>query len=177
MDGADRVIHCGSFNKTLFNALRVGYAVVPKRWRAACRGGARPGGRRLIEQMTLARFLEDGASRAVRKARACMRAGARAAGADRPWAPMRRVSGRRGFHLLWWLPPGWDARQVVEARPQGRRRRCRTWPNSRAKATPAPGVIGYSAVDEARLRRLGALLALPARCGIKGCCNHAATAQ
>ena len=28
------------------------------------------------------------------------------------------------------------------------------------KATPAPGVvIGYSAVDEARLRRLGALLA------------------
>ena len=46
LDGADRVIHCGSFNKTLFNALRIGYAVVPRRWRPLSpRRGARPGGR------------------------------------------------------------------------------------------------------------------------------------
>ena len=69
-----------------------------------------------------------------------------------------RVSGEHaGFHLLWWLPPGWDARQVVE-------RPCDVGVQDVAefarKATPAPGVvIGYSAVDEARLRRLGALLA------------------
>ena len=119
--------------------------------------------------MTLARFLEDGGfARHVRKARgdarrrdAALQALRQAVGAD-----ALRVSGEHaGFHLLWWLPPGWDARRVVEA---GRKAGVGVQDVAEfaRKATPAPGVvIGYSAVDEARLRRLGALLAAlrPAR--------------
>ena len=166
LDGADRVIHCGSFNKTLFNALRIGYAVVPKALAPAFAEARRKTGRSgsLIEQMTLARFLEDGSfARHVRKARgvyarrrdAALQALRQAVGAE-----ALRVSGEHaGFHLLWWLPPGWDARQVVEA---GRKADVGVQDVAEfaRKATPAPGVvIGYSAVDEARLRRLGALLA------------------
>ena len=119
--------------------------------------------------MTLARFLEDGGfARHVRKARgvyarrrdAALQALRQAVGAD---ACARGE--HAGFHLLWWLPPGWDARQVVEA---GRKAGVGVQDVAEfaRKATPAPGVvIGYSAVDEARLRRLGALLAAlrPAR--------------
>ncbi|MGE8656145.1 MAG: hypothetical protein ACN6O8_05280 [Achromobacter sp.] len=69
---ADRVIHCGSFNKTLFNALRIGYAVLRRPLvagfaRARCLTGRSTS---LVEQMTLAAFLEDGGfARHVRRAR------------------------------------------------------------------------------------------------------------
>ena len=90
--------------------------------------------------MTLARFLEDGSfARHVRKARDVRRRAAhrrrQAVGAE-----ALRVSGEHaGFHLLWWLPPGWDARQVVE---EGRRSACRTWPSSRQGDAGAGVVIG-----------------------------------
>ena len=59
---------------------------------------------------------------------------------------------------MWWLPPGWDARQVVEA---GRKAGVGVQDVAEfaRKATPAPGVvIGYSAVDGAAAAA-GALLA------------------
>ena len=81
-----------------------------------------------------------------------------------------RVSASTPAFIWWWLPPGWDARQVVEA---GRKADVGVQDVAEfaRKATPAPGVvIGYSAVDEARLRRLGALLAAlrPGACVDKG---------
>jgi len=166
LDTADRVIHCGSFNKTLFNALRIGYAVVPKALAPAFVQARRRAGRSpsIIEQMTLAAFLQDGSfARHVRKARgmyarrrdAALHALRQAVGRD-----ALRVSGEHaGFHLLWWLPPGWDVgRAVAAARAAGVGMQpvadfCR-------KADLPPGVVlGYSAVEEDALLKLGTLLA------------------
>jgi len=165
LDTADRVIHCGSFNKTLFNALRIGYAVVPKELAPAFVQARRRAGRSpsIIEQMTLAAFLQDGGfARHVRKARgvyarrrdAALRALRQAVGSDE-----LRVSGEHaGFHLLWRLPPGWDmAQAVAAARTAGVGMQpvadfCR-------KVELPPGVVvGYSAVEEEALLKLGTLL-------------------
>ncbi|RIJ01125.1 aminotransferase class I/II-fold pyridoxal phosphate-dependent enzyme [Achromobacter sp. K91] len=166
LDTADRVIHCGSFNKTLFNALRIGYAVVPKELAPAFVQARRRAGRSpsIIEQMTLAAFLQDGSfARHVRKARgvyarrrdALLRALRQAVGSD-----ALRVGGEHaGFHLLWWLPSGWDVGQAVAAaRAAGVGMQpvadfCR-------KVKLASGVVvGYSTVQEDALLKLGTLLA------------------
>ena len=62
IDSEDRVFHAGSFSKTLFPALRLGYLVVPVRFAEAaadhCRDRAR--GHARLEQAALASFLADG---------------------------------------------------------------------------------------------------------------------
>lgn len=166
LDTADRVIHCGSFNKTLFNALRIGYAVVPKELATAFVQARRRAGRvpSIIEQMTLAAFLQDGSfARHVRKARgvyARRRSAALSALRQAVGSDALRVSGEHaGFHLLWWLPPGWDLGQAVAA---GRAAGVGMQPVADfcRKVDLAPGVVlGYSAVEEDALPRLGALLA------------------
>ncbi|WP_241076147.1 PLP-dependent aminotransferase family protein, partial [Achromobacter insuavis] len=170
LDGADRVLHFGSFNKTLFNALRIGYAVVPRSLAPAFARALYVTGRScsVIEQMTLAAFLEDGGfARHVRKARSVY-AGRR----DRVMAMLRetvgaaplRVSGEQtGFHLVWWPPSGFDvAALLVRARERGVGIQpvadfCRrvSWPDG--------VVIGYSARQDADLDRLEALLREAAR--------------
>lgn len=165
LDGADRVIHCGSFNKTLFNALRIGYAVVPRPLVADFARARHLTGRSgsIVEQMTLAAFLEDGGfARHVRRARPVY-----AQRRDRVLRMLRqavgeaplRVSGEQaGFHLVWWLPPGMDpaallawARALdVALQPVAEFCRRVSWP---------PGVvIGYSARQDAELDRLETLL-------------------
>ncbi|MDR6600107.1 GntR family transcriptional regulator/MocR family aminotransferase [Achromobacter deleyi] len=165
LDTADRVIHCGSFNKTMFNALRIGYAVVPKRWVSAFSRARHTTGRSnsMIEQMTLAGFLEDGSfARHVRKARAVyaqrrdlvMRLLAQAAGGE----PVRTSGEHAGFHLLWWLPPGQDAHAL---RDRARARGLALQPVAdycRRVDLPAGLVIGYSGLDEPEIMRQGALL-------------------
>ena len=166
MDNADRVIHCGSFNKSMFNALRIGYAVVPKTLVPAFIEAQRMAGRAnsVIEQMTLTRFLDDGGfARHVRKARGVyarrrdvlLQALQQAAATD-----TLRISGEHaGFHLLWWLPDGWEMAHVVEA---GKRAGVgvQALADFCRKTVLPPGVvIGYSAVEEERLRGFGLLLA------------------
>ncbi|MBB1594242.1 PLP-dependent aminotransferase family protein [Achromobacter sp. UMC46] len=165
LDTADRVIHCGSFNKTMFNALRIGYAVVPRRWVAAFSRARHTTGRSnsMIEQMTLAGFLEDGSfARHVRKARAVyaqrrdrvMRLLAQAAGGE----PLRTSGEHAGFHLLWWLPAGCDAAALLD---RARARGLALQPVAdycRRVGLPAGLVIGYSGLDEPALARQGALL-------------------
>ena len=62
LDGEDRVFYAGSFSKTLFPALRLGYLVVPARLAAAaadhCRDESR--GHAVLEQAALAAFLAEG---------------------------------------------------------------------------------------------------------------------
>ncbi|WP_248293443.1 PLP-dependent aminotransferase family protein [Achromobacter sp. Bel] len=165
LDTADRVIHCGSFNKTMFNALRIGYAVVPRRWVAAFARARHTTGRSnsMIEQMTLAGFVEDGGfARHVRKARAVyaqrrdlvMRLLTQAAGAE----PLRTSGEHAGFHLLWWLPAGQDTAALQD---RARARGLALQPVAdycRRVALPAGLVIGYSGLDEDELVRQGALL-------------------
>lgn len=165
LDTADRVIHLGSFNKTLFNALRIGYAVLPKRWVPAYTRARHTTGRSnsMIEQMTLARFLEDGSfARHIRKARAVyaqrrdlvMHELAQAVG-DEPL----RVSGEHaGFHMLWWLPADADmAGMQSRARAMG----IGVLPLSDfcRRVTLPPGlVIGYSGLSAPQIAQQGAQL-------------------
>ncbi|WP_085943871.1 PLP-dependent aminotransferase family protein [Achromobacter insuavis] len=165
LDSADRVIHFGSFNKTLFNALRIGYAVVPRSLAPAFSRALYVTGRScsVIEQMTLAAFLEYGGfARHVRKARSVY-----AARRDRVMAMLReavgpaplRVSGEQtGFHLVWWPPSGFDVAALLA--------RARDWGVGiqpvadfcRRVSWPDGVVIGYSARQDADLDRLEALL-------------------
>lgn len=165
LDSADRVIHFGSFNKTLFNALRIGYAVVPRSLAPAFARALYVTGRScsVIEQMTLATFLEDGGfARHVRKARSVY-AGRR----DRVMAMLRETSGaaplrvsgeQTGFHLVWWPPSGFDVAALLT--------RAREWGVGiqpvadfcRRVSWPQGVVIGYSARQDADLDRLEALL-------------------
>jgi len=165
MDRADRVIHCGSFNKSMFNALRIGYAVVPKALVPAFIEAQRLAGRAnsVIEQMTLARFLDDGGfARHVRKARSVyarrrdvlLQALQQAAATD-----TLRIRGEHaGFHLLWWLPDGWETVHVAEAGKQAGVGVQALADFCRKTVLPPGVVIGYSAVNDERLRRFGLLL-------------------
>jgi len=165
LDTADRVIHLGSFNKTMFNALRIGYAVLPKRWVPAFTRARHTTGRSnsMIEQMTLARFLEDGSfARHIRKARAVyaqrrdqvMHELAQAMGN----APLRVSGEHAGFHLLWWLPADGDMAGIqARARAMG----IAVLPLSdfcRRVALPPGLVIGYSGLSEPEIAQQGAQL-------------------
>lgn len=165
LDTADRVIHLGSFNKTLFNALRIGYAVLPKRWVPAYTRARHTTGRSnsMIEQMTLARFLQDGSfARHIRKARAVyaqrrdlvMHELAQAMG-DEPL----RVSGEHaGFHLLWWLPADADM-AGMQARARAMGIAVQPLSDFCRRVTLPPGlVIGYSGLSAPQITQQGAQL-------------------
>lgn len=165
LDSADRVIHCGSFNKTLFNALRIGYAVLPRPLVAAFTRTRHTTGRSnsIIEQMTLANFLEDGSfARHVRRVRPVyaarrdqlLRLLQQAAGSS----PLRVSGEQAGFHLVWWLPPGMDLADLLR-RAQARGIGIQSVADFCLRVTMPPGVvIGYSARSEAELEQVGALL-------------------
>lgn len=111
LDCGDRVIHCGSFNKTLFAGLRIGYAVVPTSLADRFLESRYVTGRSIsvLEQAALARFLESGAfARHVRRSRAIyaqrrtrvletLRAGL-------PGVQPHLTGEQGGFHFVWWLP-------------------------------------------------------------------------
>jgi GntR family transcriptional regulator/MocR family aminotransferase len=62
LDGEDRVFHAGSFSKTLFPALRLGWLVVPAQFAEDAARHCRDRGRghASLEQAALASFLADG---------------------------------------------------------------------------------------------------------------------
>lgn len=165
LDTADRVIHLGSFNKTMFNALRIGYAVVPRRWAPAFARARYTTGRSnsMIEQMALAGFLEDGSfARHVRKARAIyaqrrdavLRVLAQAAGRE----PLRVDGAHAGFHLVWWLPDGVDL-DAMQARARDQGLSVQSMAQFCRRVTLPPGlVIGYSGLQMPDIARHGALL-------------------
>ena len=121
LDKDDRVIHCGSFNKTMFADLRVGYAVVPQAlvadFAAACRAMGPSVG--LIEQRALAAFIADGGlARHIRRTRAVYaRRRERVLEALRQAvapAPLRTSGEHGGFHFTWWLPEDVPADALVK---------------------------------------------------------------
>nr|WP_314635399.1 PLP-dependent aminotransferase family protein [uncultured Janthinobacterium sp.] len=116
LDQYQRVIYCGSFNKTLFAGLRVGFMVLPPGLRPLLLRTLQLTGRSVgvTEQLALAAWMEEGAFvRHLRQARlaykerrdlllACLE----------QIAPGRyTITGQQaGFHCLLWLPPDSDAR-------------------------------------------------------------------
>ncbi|NTY36267.1 PLP-dependent aminotransferase family protein [Burkholderia diffusa] len=172
LDACDRVIYCGSFNKTLFSGLRIGFMVVPAElrpmlsavWHATARSvGAAP-------QLALARFIGHGdfakhlrASRHAYRQRRDIVLDQLAKHAGGQYT----VSGEHaGFHFVLWLPPGMDdASYVAQAHAAGIalqtiRGFCRS------AECEAGIVVGYSALTAAHARHggriLGKLLAQPA---------------
>ncbi|WP_175823117.1 PLP-dependent aminotransferase family protein [Burkholderia sp. BCC0419] len=164
LDACDRVIYCGSFNKTLFSGLRIGFMVVPAELRPALsavwHATARSVG--VAPQLALARFIGHGDfAKHLRAARHAYRQRrdivldqlAKHAGGR------YTVSGEHaGFHFVLWLPPGMDdAACVAQARAAGVelqpiRGFCRS---ARCEAGV---VVGYAALTAAHARHGGRLL-------------------
>lgn len=62
LDGADRVLYIGTFSKTMFPGLRIGYLIVPESLIVLFRNHVRrlEGGRPTLEQAALAEFIANG---------------------------------------------------------------------------------------------------------------------
>jgi len=164
LDASDRVIYCGSFNKTLFSGLRIGFMIVPAELRPALsavwHATARSVG--VAPQLALARFIGHGDfAKHLRAARHAYRQRR-----DIVLDQLAKHAGGRytvtgehaGFHFVLWLPPGIDdAAYVSQARAAGVelqpiRGFCRS---ARCEAGV---VVGYAALTAAHARHGGRLL-------------------
>ncbi|MDF0730980.1 PLP-dependent aminotransferase family protein [Pseudomonas entomophila] len=155
IDTDDRVLFCGSFNKTLFSHLRLGFAVVPRRLREAwlaclALSGQAPG---VLGQHALQRMLDNGHyARHLRVARQTYQRRR-----DLLLARLRqhlavRISGEQaGLHFILWLPEGACERRFcllarrngLMLQPVGLFTHEHAWP---------PGVlIGYASLSDAQI--------------------------
>lgn len=175
LDRDDRVIYCGSFNKTLFAGLRVGFMLLPASLRPRLLATLQNTGRSVgvIEQLALADYIASGAFlRNLRAARQAYqeRRDLLLAILAREAPGCYRISGQQaGLHLLLELPPGSDERRFRQRAAdqglllQGLAEHCQ------AVRRPAAVIIGYAALSLAQIRfsgsRLAALLVAEARQG------------
>ncbi|HVA57800.1 MAG TPA: PLP-dependent aminotransferase family protein [Gemmatimonadaceae bacterium] len=164
LDSDARVIYVGTFSKTLFPALRLGYLVVPRDLTRAFLK-ARTLSDYLsptVEQAVVADFLGEGHfARHLQRMRTlyAARQEALVLAAERELAGLLRIDrGATGLHVVGWLRDGVSDRAAFEA-AQGVG--IETPPLSRycLEATPPPGLLfGYSAITErtiaAAVRRL-----------------------
>ncbi|MGI5188357.1 PLP-dependent aminotransferase family protein [Promicromonospora sp. CA-289599] len=165
---AERVVLLGATSKTLAPAFGIGWMVVPERWRAAVLGvsvrrGPTPGPATL-DQLTLARFVADGAyARHLRAARAryARRRSALLTALD-DQLPGARVGGiAAGMHVTVDLAgldlPGVDPRGIDAAAVarEGAARDVALVDLRRYQAAPSPRstvlVLGYGNLADARL--------------------------
>lgn len=159
-DVEDRVIHCGSFNKTLFSSLRIGYMVVPRQLLPVIRRIRALTGRAngIVDQIALTAFIQQGHFAAhLRKVRLVFKRRR-----DLAIGTFRRLLGDRiritganaGFHFLLWLPEGVSEHSLREqAGLQGILLHCLSdythaaLPGQAGQAGSAV-LIGFSAVED-----------------------------
>ncbi|MGC5700960.1 PLP-dependent aminotransferase family protein [Pseudomonas sp. NFXW11] len=165
LDRDDRVIYCGSFNKTLFAGLRVGFMLVPEVLRGRLLATLQNTGRSVgvIEQLALADYMASGAFlRNLRLARQAYqeRRDLLLQILAREAPGCYAISGQQaGLHLLLHLPAGCDEahfRQQAAAQGlllQGLAEHCQ-----KVRQPPAV-IIGYAALTLAQIRFSGARLA------------------
>jgi GntR family transcriptional regulator/MocR family aminotransferase len=165
LDVHDRVIYCGSFNKSLFSGLRVGFMVVPQALRGPLFALWHATGRSVgvTEQLALASLIEsDDFVRHLRVSRQAYLERRNAVLEQlRRHAPGRwtATGEHAGFHFVLWLAPGADEDELARRaaahglRLQGLRALCRT-----VRLPPAL-VIGYTALTLAQARHAGRVLA------------------
>lgn len=160
LDEGDRVIYAGTFSKTLFGALRMGYLVLP----AALRDDfitakylsdvSSPG----IEQAALAHFMESGgferhlrhARKELRTRREAMIAGLHRYAGDR----VRIVHSPAGMHVVAWLN-GYDHDRAEALITHAHDRGLGLYPMAPHYFTPPaqPGLLlGYCSLSVAELR-------------------------
>ncbi len=121
LDPAGRVLYIGTFNKTLFPALRIGYLVAPENlveWLLPMRG---VGGQHTptLDQMTLADFMVEGHyARHLRRLRMVCRErrDTLLAAAKRELPDLLEIThSETGLHTVGWLPHGVDDMQACAA--------------------------------------------------------------
>jgi GntR family transcriptional regulator/MocR family aminotransferase len=159
LDTDGRVIHVGSFSKTLLPALRLGYVVLPQRLVEPVRTLLSLGLRfaPTVEQATLARFIERGHfNRHIRRLRevyatrhALMRAECRRLLGER----LRIDDAAAGLDIVGWLPRRSSdvavARRLADAGIENA-----ALSRYRLRASGDPGlVLGVAAFDERSIRR------------------------
>jgi GntR family transcriptional regulator / MocR family aminotransferase len=121
LDTAGRVLYIGTFNKTLFPAIRLAYLIAPAslmEWLLPMR---RIGGQHAptLDQMTLADFIVEGHyGRHLRRLRVVCRErrDALLAAAERELPGLLEIThADTGLHSVGWLPPGVDDARVSAA--------------------------------------------------------------
>lgn len=128
------MIYCGSFNKTLFAGLRVGFMLVPQALRERLLATLQNTGRSVgvIEQVALADYIASGAFlRYLRAARQAYqeRRDLLLQILAREAPGCYRITGQQaGLHLLLQLPAGSDERVFANAPPR-LASTCRAWPS------------------------------------------------
>ncbi len=164
------VLYVGTFSKTMFPALRLGFVVLPQALATSAASAVQEmlrGGHRL-EQLAMADFMESGQfSRHLGRMRRLYRerqAALREALATQLGVEHEVLGGHGGLHLTVRLPPDLSDRAIVE---QARRAGMNPGALSSFALAPLPQdnglVIGYGNTDAARfgalVRRLGKLAA------------------
>ena len=120
LDPAGRVIYMGSFSKTMFPSLRLGFIVLPAELVEAFRRARSviDGHSPMTEQAVLADFISEGHfARHIRRMRSLYeeRQSALVEAAGRELAGLLEVRpSEGGMHLVGWLPPGMDDLQASE---------------------------------------------------------------
>ncbi|MFK3604753.1 GntR family transcriptional regulator [Pseudomonas sp. AP19] len=160
LDGGDRVIYCGSFNKNLFPGLRVGFMVVPTTLRPALLRTLQLSGQSVgvTDQLGLVEFLGSGAFvRHLRASRQAYQARRDALLACLPHGCT--VSGQQaGLHFVLWLPAGADEADFC-ARAAAVGLTLQPLGTFCVEANLPPAVIiGYTALTLAQIRFHGRVL-------------------
>ncbi|MBR0567402.1 PLP-dependent aminotransferase family protein [Azoarcus sp. L1K30] len=151
------VVYAGTFSKTLYPGLRIGYLVLPSAvaddFVRAAGQATRPG--QGIEQAALADFIRRGHYtthlRRMRKRYALRQRALRAALAAHPGAEVRVSGGEAGLHLVLWLP---QERADVEVEARANRLGLGVRALSRYAQAPVRCnglVLGYGNIDEAQI--------------------------
>jgi len=158
LDGGDRVLYVGSFSKTLFPGLRLGYLVVPKALAAPFAKASaelyREG--QLQQQATLADFIREGHLgnhvRRMRtlygKRRECLLAAVQANFGD----ALPVLGDNAGLHLVLQLPEGTDDRRIeASAAAAGIAVRALSSYYSSPASARCGLLLGYACVPEDRI--------------------------
>ena len=159
----DRVIYAGSASKTLAPGLRLGWLLVPPPMREAL-GAAKEAADRgspTIEQLAFADFLLRGEfDRHLRRMRAIYRRrrDALLSALERQLPALRPVGASAGLHVLAWLPPHLDEREVIESAAA---RGLGVYGVGTYQMAPGPPglLFGYSSLSEAAIQEGVGLLA------------------
>jgi GntR family transcriptional regulator/MocR family aminotransferase len=165
IDTHGRVIHCSSFNKSLFPSLRIGYLIAPPALlaRIALLRSASGRANSLIEQMALASYIDAGdfarhlrASRSVYLRRRNLLLDTLRA---RMTTPCRITGEHAGFHCVLWLPAHVDEAALVAALRERDVYVEGLAEFTRARTVPPALVLGYAALDDARLPEIATRIA------------------